>query len=90
MAAAMSDARWRLVIHGGAGSMRPQRLSAEAERCARDGLEAALSAGDLADRVGISRPTAQRYLTHLLKAGLVERELQYGATGRASHRYRAR
>src|SRR5438270_168062 len=45
MAAAMSDARWRLVIHGGAGSMRPQRLSAEAERCARDGLEAALSAG---------------------------------------------
>ena len=52
--------------------------------------KAALTAGDLADRVGISRPTAQRYLTHLLKAGLVERELQYGATGRPSHRYRAR
>lgn len=51
---------------------------------------AALTAGELADRVGISRPTAQRYLTHLLDAGLLQRELQYGATGRPSHRYRAR
>ncbi len=37
--------RWRLVIHGGAGSMRPGRLGAEQEKCARDGLEAALAAG---------------------------------------------
>jgi L-asparaginase / beta-aspartyl-peptidase len=37
--------RWRLVLHGGAGSMRPGRLNPEQERCARDGLEAALSAG---------------------------------------------
>jgi len=37
--------RWRLVIHGGAGSMRPGRLDPEQERCARDGLESALSAG---------------------------------------------
>jgi response regulator of citrate/malate metabolism len=50
----------------------------------------ALTAGELADRVGISRPTAQRYLTHLLNSGLLDRELQYGATGRPSHRYRAR
>lgn len=49
-----------------------------------------LTAGELAARVGISRPTAQRYLTHLLDAGLVHRELKYGATGRPSHRYRAR
>src|SRR3982750_772052 len=41
----MSERRWRLVIHGGAGSMRPGRLDAEAERCARDGLEASLTAG---------------------------------------------
>jgi L-asparaginase / beta-aspartyl-peptidase len=41
----MSERRWRLVIHGGAGSMRPPRLSAEAEHGARDGLEAALAAG---------------------------------------------
>ena len=38
-------AKWRLVIHGGAGSMRPGRLDPEQEKCARDGLEAALAAG---------------------------------------------
>src|SRR5215213_3818186 len=41
----MSDQRWRLVVHGGAGSMRPGKLDSEQERCARDGLAAALSAG---------------------------------------------
>lgn len=45
MAAAMSDKRWRLVVHGGAGSMRPGRLDPEQERCARSGLDAALQAG---------------------------------------------
>lgn len=37
--------RWRLVIHGGAGSMRPGRLDPSQEKCAYDGLEAALAAG---------------------------------------------
>ena len=41
----MTDGRWRLVVHGGAGSMRPGRLDPEQEKCARDGLEAALAAG---------------------------------------------
>jgi len=41
----MSETRWRLVVHGGAGSMRPGRLPPEQERCARAGLEAALAAG---------------------------------------------
>src|SRR5215212_9114582 len=41
----MTEQRWRLVIHGGAGAMRPHRLGVEAERCARDGMEAALAAG---------------------------------------------
>ncbi|HEY8435143.1 MAG TPA: isoaspartyl peptidase/L-asparaginase [Sphingomicrobium sp.] len=41
----MADRRWRLVVHGGAGSMRPGRLDPEQEKCARAGLEAALSAG---------------------------------------------
>ena len=45
MAAGMADRRWRLVVHGGAGSMRPGRLDPEQEKCARAGLEAALSAG---------------------------------------------
>ena len=48
----MSDPRWRLVVHGGAGSMRPGKLDPQQERCARDGLAAALSAGSalLAER----------------------------------------
>lgn len=41
----MTETRWRLVIHGGAGSMRPGNLDPEQERCARAGLEAALAAG---------------------------------------------
>jgi L-asparaginase / beta-aspartyl-peptidase len=40
----MSERRWRLVIHGGAGSMRPGK-DAEHERRARAGLEAALMTG---------------------------------------------
>jgi beta-aspartyl-peptidase (threonine type) len=41
----MSETRWRLLVHGGAGSMRPGKLDPEQERCARNGLEAALEAG---------------------------------------------
>jgi len=41
----MAMTRWRLVVHGGAGSMRPGRLDPEQEKCARAGLEAALTAG---------------------------------------------
>jgi beta-aspartyl-peptidase (threonine type) len=41
----MIERRWRLVVHGGAGSMRPGRLDAEQEKCARAGLEQALEAG---------------------------------------------
>ena len=37
--------RWRLVIHGGAGSMRPHKLDKEMESNARAGLETALAAG---------------------------------------------
>jgi beta-aspartyl-peptidase (threonine type) len=45
MPAAMAEQRWRLVVHGGAGSMRPGRLDPEQEACARAGLERALEVG---------------------------------------------
>jgi beta-aspartyl-peptidase (threonine type) len=44
MAATMSDQRWRLVIHGGAGAMRPKHGDPDHEQRARDGLRAALDA----------------------------------------------
>ena len=45
MAAAMTETRWRLVVHGGAGSMRAPEFDAEHDRLGRAGLEAALAAG---------------------------------------------
>ena len=41
----MTETRWRLVVHGGAGSMRPGKPVSRQESSARDGLEAALAAG---------------------------------------------
>jgi response regulator of citrate/malate metabolism len=46
------------------------------------------SAAEVAQQVGISRPTAQRYLAHLVRSGLLDLHLRYGATGRPEHRYR--
>jgi two-component system CitB family response regulator len=48
----------------------------------------ALSASEVAERVGVSRATAQRYLSHLHEAGRVNVSLRYGASGRPEHRYR--
>jgi response regulator of citrate/malate metabolism len=47
-----------------------------------------LAASALAARLGISRPTAQRYLTELHRRGALELELEYGNAGRPVHRYR--
>jgi L-asparaginase / beta-aspartyl-peptidase len=41
----MTETRWRLVIHGGAGSVRMGRLDSGQEQAARAGLEEALAAG---------------------------------------------
>ena len=45
------------------------------------------SAAEIADEVGISRATAQRYLAALAEAGRVVVTLRYGATGRPEHQY---
>ncbi|WP_236791830.1 response regulator [Amycolatopsis sp. GM8] len=47
----------------------------------------ALAASGLAAQLGISRPTAQRYLNELHRRGLVELSLEYGNAGRPVHRY---
>ncbi|MEV5958240.1 helix-turn-helix domain-containing protein [Streptomyces sp. NPDC051987] len=48
----------------------------------------ALAAAEAAERTGVSRATAQRYLSYLVKEDMVRLELRYGATGRPEHRYR--
>lgn len=47
-----------------------------------------ISATEVADIVGISRATAQRYLTYLERHGVVKLQLKYGTAGRPEHRYR--
>ncbi|MFC1402138.1 MULTISPECIES: response regulator [Streptacidiphilus] len=48
-----------------------------------------LSAAEVAEITGVSRPTAQRYLSYLVRDGLARLELRYGSAGRPEHRYRA-
>ncbi|MBV9170808.1 MAG: response regulator [Chloroflexi bacterium] len=47
-----------------------------------------LSALDVADRTGLSRATARRYLEYLEACGRAVMQLRYGAAGRPEHRYR--
>src|ERR1700722_20166841 len=47
-----------------------------------------LSAAEVAERTGMSRATAQRYLSHLHEVGRVDIKLRYGSGGRPEHGYR--
>ena len=49
-----------------------------------------VSAAEVADLVGISRATAQRYLNYLDQHGVVRLRLKYGDAGRPEHRYQLR
>jgi response regulator of citrate/malate metabolism len=76
---------------GSAGAALPKgRSGPTAEQIVNALREAGegLSAAEVAGRVGISRATAQRYLSALARAEDVRLELRYGATGRPEHRYR--
>lgn len=57
-------------------------------RCVRGSGED-VSAAQVAEQIGMSRATAQRYLTLLEHQGLVRLDLRYGSAGRPEHRYRA-
>jgi len=50
--------------------------------------EGEVSASDVADRAGVSRVTARRYLEHLCADGRAELRLRYGSAGRPEHLYR--
>ena len=49
-----------------------------------------MSATEVADALGASRPTAQRCLAELARKELLDLDLVYGTTGRPQHRYRPR
>ncbi|WP_284978048.1 response regulator [Arthrobacter sp. fls2-241-R2A-200] len=46
-----------------------------------------ISAAEIADQLGVSRPTAQRYLSSLERKGLLVLDLTYGTTGRPLNSY---
>ncbi|MGH9064186.1 MAG: response regulator transcription factor [Acidimicrobiales bacterium] len=56
------------------------------EVLARAGAD--LSASEVAERTGMSRATAQRYLSQLLALQRATMALRYGTSGRPEHRYR--
>ena len=56
---------------------------------ALQGAGADLSAAELADRVGMSRVSARRYLEHLVGIGRATLAPRYGSTGRPQNRYRS-
>jgi response regulator of citrate/malate metabolism len=55
--------------------------------CVRD-ARTPVSASDVATSLGISRPTAQRYLSELERRHAIELVLEYGGPGRPIHLYR--
>ena len=70
----------------GAKGRSPHTLEA-VERLLASG-EQEMSAAEVAEITGMSRATAQRYLSHLHEVGRVEIRLRYGSGGRPEHRYR--
>ncbi|RAP24068.1 hypothetical protein C2W64_02915 [Brevibacillus laterosporus] len=46
-----------------------------------------MSAEEVAEQVGLARVTARRYLEHLERIQMVERDVQYGGVGRPVNRY---
>jgi two-component system CitB family response regulator len=52
--------------------------------------ERPLGAQDVSELIGISRPTAQRYLSELERKGRLELTLEYGTTGRPVNTYTVR
>jgi len=75
---------------GAAPASLPKGLSPERLQDVTDRLRAAdgaLSASEVAELTGSSRVTARRYLEHLADAGLAERSLRQGGSGRPEVEY---
>ncbi|WP_329048306.1 response regulator [Amycolatopsis sp. NBC_01488] len=71
-----------------AGERRLPTTMAQVLTTVRESVEP-LSATGVAERLGISRATAQRYLADLVRRGLADLSLNYGTAGRPEHRYHA-
>jgi response regulator of citrate/malate metabolism len=68
----------------------PKGLGAETGRLVLAAVQDAgeMSAAECAEKVGISRVSARRYLEHYLSTGALDIRLKYGRAGRPERRYR--
>ena len=85
------DRLFGMMHAAGGGSQLPKGLSTPTMALIRaqfDEPDADYSAMEIAHRVGVSRPTVQRYLSLLVRDGELELSLRYGSAGRPVHRYR--
>ena len=82
--------RAQRILHSGDARASSSRSRSATEQAVLEAVVASpeeLSAADVADRVGVSRATAQRYLATLAGDGHLTMQLRYGTTGRPEHRY---
>ncbi|TDE11772.1 response regulator [Jiangella asiatica] len=85
------DALLRPGPAGAAAARLPKGLSERTLQLVASALAEAgrdLSAAELAERVGLSRISARRYLEHLAASGRATVAPRYGGAGRPEHRYR--
>ena len=80
------------VMHGGDAASAPlpkgrSAVTADAILAALRSSTGPMTAIAVADLTGVSRATAQRYLSDLTRAGRVDLRLRYGTTGRPEHEY---
>lgn len=90
------DALFGLRSAAAATGGRPERTTGGRQPLTQDVVREAVlsapratSAVEVARQVGISRATAQRYLSRLVQSGEVRLHLRYGTSGRPQHRYSA-
>lgn len=81
--------RAQRILHSGdaRASSRSRSATEQAVLEAVVASAAELSAAEVADQVGVSRATAQRYLASLAADGHLAMQLRYGSAGRPEHRY---
>lgn len=80
-------------LTGGVEGPLPKGLSPETsllvQRVLREAGPDGLSASECAERTGLSRVSARRYLEHFSRVGTAEVSARYGGTGRPERRFRA-
>ena len=80
-----------VALRSAASPPLPKGLTADTSALIADAMRAVdgdLSAGECAERIGLSRVSTRRYLEHFAEAGKAEVRLRYGTAGRPQRRYR--